>query len=106
MASLQIVAGDTLPRLVVRVRDRMTNEIIDITGCTGKINYRVNGGAVQSRNMVGLDPPAEGRFAYQIQAADFARGIAEAQVEVTTSDMKKGTSKKIIIEVEEKLAPV
>jgi len=103
VATLQIVEGDTLPRIVIPIKDRLTGEIVNITGCTAQFCWRVNGGTVRKRSMVPLTPLSAGKFAYQLIGDEFSKGTVEAQLELKTADLKIATSNMIIIEIEEKL---
>lgn len=104
MPTLRLVKGDSLPRLVVQFKDRITDEVINITGCTAKLCYRLNEGATIQLNLTPLNPPEDGKFAYQLTGTEFsAKGIAEAQGELKSATSKISTSEMFVIEVEEKL---
>lgn len=82
MADYDLVAGDGGSTLRVRIRDRETRELIDLTGKTIKVRYALNGGTLQQRDMTAMDQATnKGQAQYQFLTTDItAAGELKGEV--------------------------
>lgn len=77
-----LVAGDGGSLLRVTLTDHTTHEVLDLTGKTVQIRYKLNGGALQTRVMTPLDQATlKGQAQYQFLPADLT-GPGELKGEV------------------------
>lgn len=77
-----LVAGDGGSALRVTLTDHTTHEVIDLTGKTVQIRYKLNGSALQTRAMTVLDQATlKGQAQYQFLSADLT-GPGELKGEV------------------------
>ena len=75
MAEADLVAGDGGSTLRVTIRERITDEPIDLTGKTIQVRFAINGGALVERDMTALNQTtSKGQAEYQFLAADLTAG--------------------------------
>lgn len=85
---IDYVAGDTASKHgPVTCKDK-AGVVIDLTGTTVKLLYRIEGGALQTRTMTILSPATEGKVEYQFISTDLTEGVMVGAVEITDSGGK------------------
>ena len=77
------VAGDTASVLTVTCKRSDTGAVIDLTGVTVSLKWRIDGGTLVTKTMT-VTAPATGVATYEFDTADLVAGIMLAEVEVTT----------------------
>lgn len=75
-----LVAGDRGSVLVVTVKDADTDTVMNLTGKTVKLRYKINGGTVTVKTMTAQVPETNGKAEYQFEAADLVAGDFEGEV--------------------------
>lgn len=105
VATVIIVQGDAISRIVGKLKNRKDLSAIDLTGATlPRIRWIPNSGVAVERNATILTPLTTGQMAYQVEAGDFAtNGEARAQFEFTNSAGRRGTSEEFVIQVDRKI---
>lgn len=88
----ELVAGDTASKLVVTCKDNATQSVIDLTGATVRLRYRIDGGALQVKTMTVQTPAANGKADYQWAGGELTAGTLLAEVEITDAAGKVMTS--------------
>lgn len=78
------VAGDTASVLTVTCKRSDTGAVIDLTGASVALKYRIDGGTLQSRTMTIDADPSTGVVTYEFDSGDLTEGQMVAEVEVTT----------------------
>ena len=81
---MDFVELDTGSTLLVICRNQATNGLIDLTGATVKLKYRLNGtGALQTKTMTVNAPGTLGQAQYTFLVADLGADFENAEVEIT-----------------------
>ena len=75
-----LVAGDPGSKLVVPCKDNQTQGVIDLTGKTVQIRYKIDAGALQIKTMTVQAPGTDGKAEYQFGVGDLTPGTMEAEV--------------------------
>lgn len=88
---VEFVQDDTGSKLAVSCRDNATQEVIDLTGGTVRLRYRIAGGELQVKVMT-ITSPAEGVAEYLFLAGELAPGVMRAEIEITDVSGKVVTS--------------
>jgi len=65
-----LTAGDAGSILRVTCKDQETDALIDLTGKTVKLRYKLNGGTLQVKTMTVASPNTDGIAEYQFAPAD------------------------------------
>lgn len=93
---IKLVQGDSRPALVVTLKDRVTDEPINLTGAVVVLKFREAGAATLSASINGsiIDPVNGGcifHWSSVAGALDGEPGLYEGEVEITFSDTTKQT---------------
>lgn len=78
----EFVAGDTGSKLVATCKDKGTGDLIDLTGQTVRLKYRIAGGALQTKTMTVSSPSTAGKAEYLFLANELAAGEMVGEVEI------------------------
>lgn len=82
------VAGDTATKHgPVTCKDK-DGAVIDLTGATVRLLYRINAGALQTKNMTVLTPATNGKAEYLFLAGELIAGEMEGSVQITDASSK------------------
>ena len=82
------VAGDTGSlHGPVTCKDK-AGAVIDLTGASAKLLYRMDGGALQTKTMTVNAPETAGKVQYQFLTGELVEGVMQGEVEVTDSSSK------------------
>jgi hypothetical protein len=88
-----LVAGDTASVLTVTCTDKGPATVIDLTGATVQLRFRLNGGARTDVSMTIPAPATDGIATYQFGAGELSVGQFAGEVVITDA---VGTIKKIL----------
>lgn len=77
------VAGDTASVLTVTCKRSDTGVVIDLTGATVRLKWRIDGGTLVTKLMT-VTTPATGVATYEFDTGDLTAGQMMAEVEITT----------------------
>lgn len=106
----KLVKGNKGSVLEVVCKDDATNTVIDLTGMTVNLRYRIAGGALKTRAMTVVTPQTgdnKGKATYQFTAADdlYAAGEFAGDVDVVDGSSNAVTNLDTIsLQVREPLA--
>ena len=87
-----LVQNDTGSKLVVTCKDNETKVVIDLTGATVRLKYKIDTGTLQTKTMTVPPPATNGKAEYQWLTAELTPGVLEAQIEITDATSKVLTS--------------
>jgi len=82
LMDFSFVAGDTNSVLTVTCKNSETGAPINLSGCTVKLYYSMDGGTPVSKTMTVTDAP-NGICTYTFGALELVAGLMRAEVEVT-----------------------
>jgi hypothetical protein len=89
MPAIDFVAGDTATKLRRTIKNGQDGSVVDLSGATVKIKWRIDGGTLVTKDMTILDA-AKGRVEYQFGAgeltADATKGESKMRGEVMVLD--------------------
>lgn len=74
----QLVVGDKASKIRVTCKDS-AGQIIDLSGKSAKLRYKIDGGTLQSRDMT-VTAPLAGLAEYQVGATDVTPGLLVGEV--------------------------
>jgi len=98
------IAGDTKTKLRITCKDADTGAVIDLTGATANLLWRIDGGTLVTKTGITVvAPPTSGIVEYQFTTGELIAGYMEAEVELTDVSAKKNTSFKFNIDIEARL---
>lgn len=101
----ELVATDTGSKLVATCRDNETKTVIDLTGATVHLKYKIGTGAVQTKDMTIRTPQSAGVVEYQFLAGELTTGSFTGEVEITSATATVITQlEPIRLEIRAKLA--
>ena len=80
--SYDFTEGDLGSKLVVVCRDNQTKAIIDLTGKTVQLRYKIDGAALQVKTMTVQDPATAGKAEYQFLIGDIVAGTMQGEVRI------------------------
>ncbi|MCS6287753.1 MAG: BppU family phage baseplate upper protein [Nitrospira sp.] len=91
MGGIALVAGDTGTVLVATVRNGQDRSLVDLTGASVRLKYRIDGGALVVRPMTIATPPSSGVAQYrfgenELTAAGSGRSSFRGEIEVQDGD--------------------
>ena len=79
-----LVAGDTGTTLAVTCKDKDTKSIINLTGKTAKLRYKIGSGSLQVKTMTVTDA-AGGVAEYLFLTGELIAGLMTAEVQIIDS---------------------
>lgn len=89
--AVEFVAGDTGSKLVVTCKDKGTGDLIDLTGATVRLKYRIAGGSLATKTMSIQSPSTSGKAEYLFLAGELTDGEMVGEVEITDGEGKVTT---------------
>lgn len=89
---VEFVAGDTGSKLIANCKNNEMKAVLDLTGATVKVKYRISGGALQTKSMSILSPATNGKAEYLFLAGELTSGYMQGEIEITDASGKVITS--------------
>jgi len=80
--AIAFVAGDRGAKIVAVCADNDTGIVIDLTGKTAQLRYKINEGTLVTKTMTVQSPGTGGKAEYQFDSADLTAGTMEAEVRI------------------------
>lgn len=77
-----LVAGDSGSKIRSRCRDNQTKAVLDLTGKTVHLRYKLNDGALVIKTMTVLDPGTLGEAEYQFGVSDLSAGVLQGEIQI------------------------
>lgn len=93
----KLIVGDTLAILRVTVKDAGT--VVNLTGATVLMNYRINGGTLVTTTNWTISNPTTGVCDYQFTSGELTAGQLVGELQITISG-KVGKTSKLYIDIE------
>lgn len=87
----QLVSGDTGSKFIYTLLDGGTGAVIDVTGATVRLKYRIAGGSLNTKVMT-IESATGGVVSYTFGSGDLTSGDFEGEIEITDSGGKVITS--------------
>lgn len=85
LCDIDFVAGDTgSVHGPVTCKDK-AGTVIDLTGASAKLIYRMDGGAKITKTMTVNSPTTDGKVQYQFLTGELVVGVMAGEVEITDS---------------------
>lgn len=86
MAAIEFVAGDTGSKLIVTCKTNQDSVVIDLTGASLKLNFKIDSGTLKTPAMTITNlPGTDGKAEYQFISTDLVAGDMQAAAEITDS---------------------
>ncbi len=99
--AIEFVAGDTGSVYRVTCKNNQDGTVIDLTGASLKLNFKIDGGTLKTPAMTITNlPGTDGVAEYQFVSGDLVAGRMQAAAEITDSTAK------VITELEPLVATV
>lgn len=92
----ELVAGDLGSKIVVTCLDSDTKAVLDLTGKTVQLRYKIDAGTLTTKTMAVQAPGTNGKAEYQFGASDLSAGTMEAEVRVQPGQSDQVTSRETL----------
>lgn len=86
--AVEFVAGDTGSKLVMTCKDKGTGDLIDLTGLTVRLKYKIAGGELQTKAMSVQSPATAGKAEYLFLGNELVDGEMVGEVEIEDGNGK------------------